>query len=133
MRFEGVLHRSTPSVMRVVRQARERQNAAMPNVKISIEQIIDFSDCPGWVRCELRDAFGCIWKFEEKIPIVSAAELSLESTFPATGAIACIVVERLRDPDGRAIIAIDTERPDGVESVDGQSRFVVFAEQLTES
>jgi hypothetical protein len=46
--------------------------------------------------------------------------------------IAGEVIGRVRDAAGRDLVQIDTERPDFVESVEGATRFEVFADDLVE-
>jgi hypothetical protein len=42
------------------------------------------------------------------------------------------VIELVSDAAGRDVVLIDTDRPWGVESVEGATRFEVFAESLVE-
>jgi hypothetical protein len=89
-------------------------------------------DFPGVVSCELSDARQRKWQFVEKVPVVSAANLTARSTYPQPGAIRCRVLSRSVDEDGRAITRIDTASPDGVESADGNTIFDVFSDQVLE-
>ncbi len=82
---------------------------------------------PGWVECELTDAHGKIWRFEEKAPIVSDRLITPES-LPCSGSIGCALVG---NAEGRAITVIDTSRPWGIASVDGRSLFTVKTSQLS--
>ena len=70
--------------------------------------------------------------FVEKVPLVTKAHPDAASDYPQSGVIACIVLGRSERDDGRQLVHIDTQRPWGVESTAGKSRFDVFAEQLRE-
>jgi hypothetical protein len=87
---------------------------------------------PGWVECVLTDAAGRNWLFVEKVPVVSSEPLKANSKYPCQGVIACQIVERQQDDDGRERVVIDTDKPWGVESSSGETRFTVRAEQLVE-
>lgn len=75
---------------------------------------------PGWVECRLTDANGRGWTFVEKVPVVTDADLDGESAYPRLGLIACDIITR----DDR-VVRVDTTRPWGIESVDGQTQFDV--------
>jgi len=87
---------------------------------------------PGIVECKFPDRFGQDWFFHEKLPIVSVEPLDRQSAYPRPCAIACQVIARGRDGQGREIAEVDTEAPWGISSVDGASRFHVLVDQLTE-
>lgn len=80
----------------------------------------------------MTDAWGTEWSFEEKIPVVSTDELHERSEYPQPGIIACEIVKLWRDEHDREIATIDSEKPWGVESSDGQTQFDVLATQLIE-
>jgi hypothetical protein len=101
-------------------------------VKIEISRYVDNS-FPGWVECILVDALGVEHIFVEKVPVVTKAHLDAGISYPQPGVIACVVFERSERDDGRQFIHIDTQRPWGVESTTGRSRFEVFPEQLRET
>ena len=65
----------------------------MSSVPIEIVRLTD-ADFPGFVECRLTDVFGRIWLFQEKVPIVSAEYLSVESQYPRPGAIDCRILRR---------------------------------------
>lgn len=82
-------------------------------------------DVPGFVECRLTDINECEHVFHEKIPVVTTANIWSDSEYPQPGFITGIVVERHIQSDGREVIMVDTARPDGVESVAGESRFLI--------
>ena len=80
----------------------------------------------------MTDAWETEWLFEEKVPVVSADELDAQSPYPQAGIIACHVVKKWLDEDGRELATIDTEQPWGVESSEGTTKFDILADQLIE-
>lgn len=100
-------------------------------VRVEITRYTNDSN-PGWVECRLTDAANKHWTFEEKVPIVTDEYLDAKSDYPRAGVIACKLVKRSRDENGREIVSIDTEEPWHVETSDGVTRFDILAEQLTE-
>ena len=104
----------------------------MPAVRVEIFRYVDDWQ-PGWVECKLIDALGREHVFVEKVPVVTTALLDATSSYPQAGVIACTVVARRERDDGRAIVRIDTQTPDGVESTAGLSQFEVFPEHLREA
>ncbi len=100
-------------------------------IKVQIERFTDPHQ-PGWVECRLVDAFGVTHLFEEKVPVVTSEALSAESDYPRDGIVACEVLLRRAGPDGREVVTVDTERPWGVASKEGTTRFEVFRDQLGE-
>ena len=98
-------------------------------VKVTIIRYADHSQ-PGWVECKLTDAQGTEWSFIEKVPVVTRAELDMHSIYPQPGVIACRIIDRSLDIEGREIVTIDTSTPWTVESTSGTTRFDVFLNQL---
>ena len=103
----------------------------MHAVGVSIDAYVSDDPQPGIVRCSLDDAAGRRWEFLEKVPIVSVADLSSSSVFPQRGEIACVVLSK-SSGKGRQIARIDTSKPWAVESIDGETVFDVFVDQLRE-
>jgi hypothetical protein len=101
----------------------------MPNVRVTIEAFVD-EGFPGFVECSLLDVQGRTWKFIEKVPVVSLEDLWTDSEYPRQGIVCCTVVERRSDSTGRQVVTIDTTKPWGIESTDGNTVFEVFADQL---
>ena len=104
----------------------------MIGVRVSITRYISDEPQPGIVECEFADAHGRRWSFVEKTAIVSAAELDARTSYPQPGVIACQVVGHRLDDTGREIVMVDTERPWGVEAVDGTVQFEVLPASLVE-
>jgi hypothetical protein len=101
-------------------------------VKVTISRYVSDDPQPGIVECELLDVHGRRWHFIEKAAVVSVNELDARSAYPQPGVIAAEVVRRSRDAAGREVFQIDTERPWGVESIDGVTQFDVPSESLVE-
>jgi hypothetical protein len=102
----------------------------MHAVGVSITEYVS-DDQPGWVRCSFTDAAGREWQFVEKAPVVSSANLTAQSAYPELGQIRCRVLSRSA-AHGMPTARIDTSDPWGIESVDGNSEFEVFVDQLRE-
>ena len=104
----------------------------MLGIKVTILRYISDKPQPGIVECQLEDAHGRRWSFVEKTAIVSAERLDAQSTYPQPGVVAGEVIGRSLDDAGREVIQIDTDRPWGVESVEGVTRFEILPESLVE-
>lgn len=100
-------------------------------VKVTITRYVR-DDQPGFVECQLQDIHGWRWVFIEKIPVVSEEALGADDSYPRPGMIACEVVNRLWRSHREEVVLIDTERPWGVWSVDGKTRFSVRSDSLVE-
>ncbi len=101
----------------------------MPLLNILILQYAD-DRFPGWVECALVDAFSARHLFHEKVPVVTALSLDAKSKYPQPGFMACEVEASWLDEAGRILVRVNTERPWGVQSTVGVTRFVVFQTQL---
>ncbi len=82
-------------------------------------------DYPGFVECAFSDAAGVEHKFVDKVPVVSLEDLDASSAYPCAGQVACEVEEQWRSDDGQTLARIRTDKPWGIESLTGQSQFVV--------
>jgi hypothetical protein len=98
----------------------------MIGVQVQVMRCVDDS-VPGFVECELVDAHGRRWVFMEKAPVVASEYLSANDTYPRPGVIACEVITRTE-----RCAHIDTARPWGVESTEGETRFEVPVESLVD-
>ncbi|MDQ2799926.1 MAG: hypothetical protein M3Y13_09815 [Armatimonadota bacterium] len=87
---------------------------------------------PGWVECRLTDAYGREWAFVDKLPMFTSDDLDAKSRYPVPGVIGCQIIRREQDELGREIVIIDTEQPDHIEAIDGETRFAVLPQQLAE-
>ena len=84
---------------------------------------------PGLVEVEFDDAEGQLWRFIDKAPIFDReGKLTSTAAYPRAVDLACTVIDRTGDR-----VAVSTAEPWGIESVDGQSSFVVRADQLISS
>jgi hypothetical protein len=100
-------------------------------VSVDIVRYIDDS-CPGFVECWLVDVSGREWLFHDKVPVVTLADIDAHSNYPQPGVIACEVIARRCQSDGREIVRINTEIPWSVEATTGETCFEVYVEQLTD-
>jgi len=102
--------------------------AALP---VTIERFVHV-DFPGVVECVLVDSDNCAHRFVEKAPVVSTVDLSIDSTFPQPGYIACLIQDDWTDGRGRQLVRVDTVKPWGIESTAGVTTFTVLREQITD-
>jgi len=100
-------------------------------ISIQIERFVDDHQ-PGFVECRLVDAFGRSHLFVEKLPIVTAADLWSDSSYPQAGEITCEIVSESVDAAGRKLVQVNTDRPWSVESTEGVSSFVVLTSQMVQ-
>ena len=100
------------------------------NIKVSITRYVSDEPQPGTVECEFVDANGRSWTFVEKTGVVSTEDLDAGTTYPRQGIIACEILSARQDMAGRKILLVGTERPWGIESIDGASRFEVLPSML---
>jgi hypothetical protein len=81
---------------------------------------------PGLVEVELADADGQLWRFVDKPPIFDReGKLTPAASYPVEVDLACTIIDRTVDR-----VVVSTAEPWAIESVDGQSSFVVRADQL---
>ncbi len=102
----------------------------MPGIKVQITRFVDAGQ-PGFVECQFVDAHNQTWTFIEKLPIVTTVDLWSDSPYPQPGVIDCEVVKRFKDAVGE-IVAVTTEKPWHVESIDGETQFEIRPELLIE-
>jgi hypothetical protein len=98
----------------------------VPAIQIEIVRFVD-DGVPGWVEFHLTDANGRLWTFIEKVPVISQVELDAQSVYPQPGFIACEILAKNAD-----VVTVDTQRPWGIESTDGQTQFDVSAHAVVE-
>ena len=104
----------------------------MPDVIVEIVRFVDPHQ-PGWVECVLIDAYAKPHSFIEKVPVVTTETLLPTSEYPVLGSIACEVLAKLNDEQGRSLLKIDTIRPWDIESTSGEVEFVILASQVRNS
>ena len=81
----------------------------MVECKVSIIEVFDLDQFPGWCKVILTDANGVDHAFDDKLSVFGLEEVE--------------VVEVVRDLGNS--VEIDTSVPHGLEAEDGNSRFVV--------
>ena len=86
---------------------------------------------PPIVEAEFFDSDGRRQTFVDKEAIFTADWLDASSEYPQPGVIRCEALARWRDSEDRELVRITTARPDGVESTEGLSEFVVLSTQLS--
>ena len=104
-----------------------------PKIQNLAVQIVRFVDDhqPGWVEFEFVDAEGRQHKFIDKIVIFTADLLNSGSAYPQSGGVRSEVLAEWRDARGRQLVRVSTARPEGIDSTDGVSEFVVPTTQLS--
>ena len=97
-----------------------------------VVQIVRFLDPhnPGVVECKLVDAKGFAHTFVDKVPIFTTEVLDARSAYPQPGSVRCRIVALSRDLEGEPLVRISTLWPDGIESSEGVSEFVVRPSQI---
>ena len=103
----------------------------MPSIKVRIDKFIRDGQ-PGFVECSFTDAWGTRHIMQDKVPIFTAKDLCANSVYPQEGIVACEVVKKWRDKEGRLIFTVDTERPWGVDSLEGLTQFDLLDLELLE-
>lgn len=103
----------------------------MSSVKVRIDKFIR-DDQPGFVECSFADAWGRQHIVQEKVPIVTDKYLDANSSYPQEGIIACKVIKKWKDKDGRSIFTVDTEKPWGVDTIEGLTQFDLLDQQIVE-
>jgi hypothetical protein len=95
----------------------------MIGFKVVITKYISDDPQPGIVEGEFKDAWDNKFILIEKTAIFSSESLDNKSKYPRDGFVACEVVEKWTDEKGRKLVKIDIERPWGVETIDGLTKF----------
>ena len=98
-------------------------------VRVQIVRFVDEHQ-PGVVACEFGDAAGQRHTLIDKVPIFTTRWLDQSSEYPQPGIARCEILDECSD-DGSQLVRISTGHPDGVESTNGVTEFVIFASQLT--
>jgi len=107
-------------------------------IKAQITKCIDDEGYPSFVECEFIDAHGRTHIFQGKDVYFEGKWLDRNNVYPTEGIINCEIAER-KNVNGREIVKINTivknnsDEPWGVESINDETVFEVFPEQLVES
>lgn len=101
----------------------------MISLVVQIERFVD-EHFPGIVECALVDAYGIRHEFFEKVPVVTTSDLRSESLYPQPGYIDCAIEEVLVYDLGRSLVRVSTETAWSIESVAGETKFMVLKEQI---
>ena len=103
----------------------------MPFLRIEIVRFVDEHQ-PGIVAGEFTDAQGTQHTIIDKVPMIAMTDLWSDSTYPQPGFAACEILDQSQDAQGRRIVQITIDKPWGLQSVDGETQFVVLASQVTD-
>ena len=101
----------------------------MTSIAIEIVRYVD-DHFPGYVECLLTDARGDAHRFIEKVPVVTVANLTANSSYPQLGSLDCVIEDEWTDGTGNKLVRANTEKPSGIESTTGKWAFVVLADQV---
>ena len=97
----------------------------MADVKVSVLRIVDVSQ-PGFVEFELVDCNGINHHFIDKIPVICDSEkCEYDSIPPYDGYMRCNIIRETSNT-----VIIDTSKPDGIESLNGEYQFEVYKDQV---
>ena len=102
----------------------------MHQLAVQIMRFVDNAQ-PGWVACEFEDAEGRRHELIDKVPIFSDVMLDETSTYPQAGGARCTILDRWSDVNSRELVRVSTVKPDGIESIEGLSEFVVLSSQVS--
>ena len=102
----------------------------MPSIKAKVSRYVDDEPQPGIVECVFVDTLGSTHLFIEKTAIVSSETLLATTAYPVSCELACEIEAEWIDQDGNSFLRVCTEMPWGIESVTGETRFIVRPSQL---
>jgi hypothetical protein len=102
----------------------------MSNLLVRVVRLVEDGQ-PPVVQVEFMDGAGQSHTFVDKEPIFIEKDYQSHS-FPRIAFVRCEVLEKWQDSRGQDLARITTSRPDGVESTDGLTEFVVTADSLFE-
>jgi hypothetical protein len=97
-------------------------------------QIVRFVDDaqPGIVACEFEDPDGRRHTLIDKVPIFTDTMLDANSIYPQTGSVALAARYcRWKDSRARELVRVSTVKPDGTESTEGLSEFVMLSSRVS--
>ena len=99
-------------------------------IAAEINRIVDDEAFPTWVECRFCDAWGKEHIVCEKLPVVSALNRLSSSDLPCHAELPCELLRERAVADGRKIATVTTQRPWGIETVEGKFEFDVEAASL---
>ena len=91
----------------------------MPTVEVIVRKIAN-EELPGWLECQLVEADGREHIIIEKAPVLFAGPAPRREELPVSARISCTCVE-----EKESTVKIDTSKPFGIESTEGQYEFTV--------
>ena len=103
----------------------------MLELAVQVVRFVSDEPQPGIVACEFVDADGRRHTLIDKWPMCGSKLLDAHSVYPQPGTIRCEELARWQDAVGREVVQVTLDRPDGLESCDGLSEFVVLSAQLS--
>jgi hypothetical protein len=108
----------------------------MKQLAIQVKRCLDNEHDPGWIECDFVDVESRRHTIVDKIPIFridpAFDPLDSNTNWPQPAGVPCEILNTWRDPLGRELARITTDRPWHVESTEKLSEFVVFASQLSD-
>lgn len=104
----------------------------MPSLRVEIVRFVDEEPQPGIVESRFRDASGKVHSIIDKVPIFTCASLWTDSDYPQSGFARCRVLERMPASSGEDLVRITIADPDGLETTEDQSEFVISEADLSD-
>ena len=102
----------------------------LAQLAVRIVRFVDDAQ-PGFVACEFEDADGRLHTLIDKVPIFTSLMLDATSVYPQIGVVRCETLARWKDARARELVRVSTVKPDGIESTEGLSEFVVLSSQVS--
>ena len=99
-------------------------------MRIQIVRYLGDDPQPGVVECELFGVAGKRHAFIEKVPMVSLENLTGNDKYPREGAVACEILARPLDANGREITRVTTAKPWDIESTEALAEFDLLPVQI---
>jgi|SRR5215471_15285010 len=103
----------------------------MMELAVQIVRFVSDYPQPGIVACEFVDVDGRRHTLIDKWPMCSSKLLDAHSVYPQPATIRCEELARWQDTAGQEVVQVTLDRPDGIDSTEGLSEFVVLSTQLS--
>ncbi|RFS14450.1 hypothetical protein [Emticicia sp. C21] len=103
----------------------------MKAFKVEIIRFADNSQ-PGFIEARFKDAWDIEHVVIDKVPVLTLEDLDENSDYPKEGVVACEILKKWEDANGRTILTIDTEKPWGIYTIEELTRFDLLEEKLVE-